>query len=118
MRLLSNQPLSSVIITGLIKVILGYVPGEREPSFSRTEVWTTVHTGMAIVCASLPLYKPLITRVSNSAYATKLMASFHKPNWSWPTSWRSRSGSTRLDSRGARIVEFDSETELRRLGSQ
>ncbi|KAI0407295.1 hypothetical protein F4802DRAFT_612385 [Xylaria palmicola] len=38
-----------VVITGFIKVILGYPPGSRVPSYSNTEVWTTVHTGIAIV---------------------------------------------------------------------
>ena len=55
-----------VVVTGLVKTILGYVPGGRVPSYSRTEVWTTVHTGIAIVCACLPIFKPLLNRISNS----------------------------------------------------
>ena len=78
---------SSVIITGLVKVILGYVPGSRIPSYSRTEVWTTVHAGMAIVCACLPVLKPLLNRISNSNTVTRLKTltshplSFGSNNW-------------------------------------
>ncbi|RYP57256.1 hypothetical protein DL769_009602 [Monosporascus sp. CRB-8-3] len=38
-----------VIITGIVKVVLGYIPGSRVPSYIRTEVWTTVHVGMGIL---------------------------------------------------------------------
>jgi len=69
--------LPSVIITGVVRVILGYPPGSRVPSYHNTEVWATVHTGMAIVCASLPIFKPLVRRI-RSAFATQLVASFHR----------------------------------------
>ena len=62
----------SVVISGLVKIILGYVSGERIPSFSKSEVWTVVHVALAIVCASLPLYRPLVTRVSQSILVTRL----------------------------------------------
>ena len=42
------------------------------PSYSRTEVWTTIHTGIAIICACLPIMKPLVTRISNSATLDKI----------------------------------------------
>ncbi|KAI1351585.1 hypothetical protein F5Y01DRAFT_304525 [Xylaria sp. FL0043] len=38
-----------VVVTGIVKVVLGYPPGSHVPSYSNTEVWTTVHTGTAIV---------------------------------------------------------------------
>ena len=50
----------SIIITGLVKVILGYPKNSRVPSYSNTEIWTTVHAGMSIVCASLPIFRPLL----------------------------------------------------------
>lgn len=62
----------SVIITGLVRVILGYPPGKRVPSYSQTEVWTTVHAGMSIVCASLPIFKPLINQISRSHFTLML----------------------------------------------
>lgn len=61
-----------VIITGLVKVILGYSPGQQVPSYASTEVWTSVHTGMAIVCSNLPIFKPLINRISRSRFVTKI----------------------------------------------
>jgi hypothetical protein len=53
----------SVILSGIVKVILSYAPGNREPSFSRTTVWTAVHIGTGIVCACLPVCWPLFVRV-------------------------------------------------------
>ncbi|KAI1805957.1 hypothetical protein F4811DRAFT_195202 [Daldinia bambusicola] len=59
------------IITGLVKVILGYPPDSRVPSYSNTEVWTTVHAGLAIVCASLPIFRPLVRRISELSLVSK-----------------------------------------------
>ncbi|KAK3380964.1 hypothetical protein B0H63DRAFT_194916 [Podospora didyma] len=78
-----------VIITGLVKVILGYPPGSRVPSYHNTEVWTTVHTGMAIVCASLPIFKPLLWRIRSSSFAAKIFSgskSSSHGSSSWSTS--------------------------------
>ncbi|KAI0841670.1 hypothetical protein F5Y06DRAFT_196621 [Hypoxylon sp. FL0890] len=61
-----------IIITGLVRVVLGYPPGRRVPSYSNTEVWTSVHTGMAIVCANLPIFKPLVNRISGSRFMAKI----------------------------------------------
>ncbi|SPQ21895.1 dfda39f6-a5c8-46ae-bf19-02b514ffa04e [Thermothielavioides terrestris] len=57
-----------VIITGLVKVILGYPPGSRVPSYSNTEVWTEVHTAMSMVCACLPIFGPLARKIKRSAF--------------------------------------------------
>ncbi|XXG95567.1 hypothetical protein Hte_001832 [Hypoxylon texense] len=65
------QPIS-IIITGLVRVILGYPSGKRVPSYSNTEVWTSVHTGMSIVCSCLPILKPLLNRISGSRFITKV----------------------------------------------
>lgn len=62
----------SVIITGVVKVILGYVPGGCVPSYAQTEIWATVHVCIAIVCACLPLLMPLIRRVNDSMVMWKL----------------------------------------------
>ncbi|KAI0470515.1 hypothetical protein GGR56DRAFT_660659 [Xylariaceae sp. FL0804] len=64
-----------VIITGLVKVIVGYPPGSRVPSYSNTEVWTTVHAGMSIVCASLPILGPLIHKITESSLILRLRSS-------------------------------------------
>ncbi|KAK3936346.1 hypothetical protein QBC46DRAFT_395292 [Diplogelasinospora grovesii] len=65
-----------VIITGLVKVILGYPPGSRVPSYANTEVWATVHTGMSIVCACLPIFKPLLFRIKRSSFMIRLSELF------------------------------------------
>ncbi|KAI1412934.1 hypothetical protein F5Y13DRAFT_189735 [Hypoxylon sp. FL1857] len=64
--------LGGFIITGIIKVALGYSPGSRVPSISNSEVWAALHVGMAIVCASLPIFKPLVNRISGLRIMTKI----------------------------------------------
>ncbi|KAI1125669.1 hypothetical protein F5Y10DRAFT_225845 [Nemania abortiva] len=49
-----------VIVSGLLKVIYGFVPGSRQPSFARTSLWTTVHSGTGIICACLPVCWPIL----------------------------------------------------------
>ncbi|KAI1090181.1 hypothetical protein F5B19DRAFT_494704 [Rostrohypoxylon terebratum] len=61
-----------VIITGLVRVILGYPPGRRVPSYSNTEVWTSVHAGMSIVCACLPILRPLVRRICGSRLVVRI----------------------------------------------
>ncbi|KAI0549702.1 hypothetical protein F4679DRAFT_246879 [Xylaria curta] len=65
-----------VVVTGFIKVILGYPQGSRVPSYSNTEVWTTVHTGIAIVCSSLPILNPLLNRILKSSLVSNIHTLF------------------------------------------
>ncbi|MCJ1246023.1 hypothetical protein MMC30_003227 [Trapelia coarctata] len=58
--------LFSVIITGTLRVIYGYVPGSRLPSYGLAELWSAVHIGTAIICACLPPLRPLFFRASAS----------------------------------------------------
>ncbi|KAK7930980.1 hypothetical protein PG985_001692 [Apiospora marii] len=58
---------NSVILSGLLKAIFGYIPGSRQPSFFRTQLWTTVHCGTGIVCACLPVCLPLLTQLRRSS---------------------------------------------------
>jgi hypothetical protein len=53
-------------------VILGYKKNSRLPSYSNIEVWTTVHAGMSIVCASLPIFRPLLRRVGECEFMSRL----------------------------------------------
>jgi hypothetical protein len=69
--LLPLTTVSSVVITGVVKVVLGYPPNSRVPSYSNTEVWATVHTGIAIVCSSLPVLQPFVDRVTKSSIITR-----------------------------------------------
>jgi hypothetical protein len=59
----SNTP-RSVIITGIIRVIYGYLPGSRAPEYSKSGLWSTVHIIMGIICACLPTLRPLFPRTS------------------------------------------------------
>ncbi|KAI3316618.1 hypothetical protein HD806DRAFT_542042 [Xylariaceae sp. AK1471] len=65
-----------VVITGLVKVILGYPPGSRVPSYSNIEVWTTLHIGIAIVCSNLPILNPLLDRLLKSSFIGKISTFF------------------------------------------
>ncbi|KAA8571276.1 hypothetical protein EYC84_000603 [Monilinia fructicola] len=58
---------SFVVITGVVRVVLGYAPGSQNVDFPRAELWSTVHVGMAIVCACLPNFRPLLNRITASA---------------------------------------------------
>ncbi|KAI0900213.1 hypothetical protein F4806DRAFT_455402 [Annulohypoxylon nitens] len=61
-----------VIITGIIRVVLGYAPGSLWPSGFNSETWTLVHSAMSLVCASLPIFKPLVRRISKSPFTLKI----------------------------------------------
>jgi hypothetical protein len=95
--------ISSIIITGLIKVILGYPKGRRVPSYSNTEVWTTVHAGMSIVCACLPIFKPLAKRIAGSP----LIGRLSRFRWWQPNAESARSSkkSSKNSSVGDRELE-------------
>ncbi|KAF7947983.1 hypothetical protein EAE96_009052 [Botrytis aclada] len=58
---------SFVIVTGVVRVVLGYAPGSQNVDFPRAELWSAVHVGMAIVCACLPNFRPLLNRITASA---------------------------------------------------
>ncbi|KAL2065587.1 hypothetical protein VTL71DRAFT_3257 [Oculimacula yallundae] len=60
-----------VILTGLVRVILGYRPSSQNVAFARAELWSAVHIGTAIVCACLPILRPLIKRATATASSFK-----------------------------------------------
>ncbi|ORY00289.1 hypothetical protein BCR34DRAFT_546930 [Clohesyomyces aquaticus] len=60
------------VITGIVRVILGYNKGNRVPSYSGAEVWTTVHAGLSIVCASLPCFKPLVRKIAGLSFLARI----------------------------------------------
>jgi hypothetical protein len=67
----------SVIVTGIVKVVFSYVPNSRLPSFDRTMIWTTVHCGIGMVCACLPVCWPLITRITKNC-TTLALKQWHR----------------------------------------
>ncbi|KAI1763215.1 hypothetical protein GGR53DRAFT_372930 [Hypoxylon sp. FL1150] len=61
-----------IIVTGIVKVILAYTPGKRSLSYANAELWAALHSSTAILCASLPIFRPLLKRVTSSTLVTKL----------------------------------------------
>ncbi|KAI4114659.1 MAG: hypothetical protein LQ345_004604 [Seirophora villosa] len=51
-----------VIITGIVRLILVYQPGAADVDLTQGNIWINVHLGVAIICACLPTYRPLISR--------------------------------------------------------
>ncbi|PQE04667.1 integral membrane Pth11-like protein [Rutstroemia sp. NJR-2017a BBW] len=59
---------SGIFLLGrIVRVILGYAQGSQNVDFSKAELWSAVHVGMAIVCACLPSFRPLLTRITTTA---------------------------------------------------
>ncbi|CAG9982271.1 unnamed protein product [Clonostachys byssicola] len=66
-----------VIMSGVVKVILSYIPGSRNPDFSLTALWTTVHVCTGIICACLPVCWPVFVRMSRFRFSSS-----SSPSWS------------------------------------
>ncbi|KAI8633137.1 hypothetical protein F5Y19DRAFT_471396 [Xylariaceae sp. FL1651] len=66
---------SFVIATGLVRVVVGYAPGSQRPS-SSAELWTVVHSGVGVICASLPIFNPLLQRTLKSSLITNTIKLF------------------------------------------
>ena len=80
----------SVIITGIVRIIIVYQPHsnngetshalhgtEPEPntrlvSFTKSQLWSNIHIGTAIVCACLPTYRPLLAKASAFSQSLRL----------------------------------------------
>ncbi|VUC27762.1 unnamed protein product [Clonostachys rosea] len=52
-----------VIISGVVKVALSYVPGSRQLDLTQTSLWSTVHICTGIICACLPVCWPVFLRI-------------------------------------------------------
>ncbi|KAK0670249.1 hypothetical protein QBC41DRAFT_273214 [Cercophora samala] len=55
-----------VVVTGIVKVVLGYVPTARNPNQFKTVLWATLHLTTAIICATLPIMNPMLRRIRKS----------------------------------------------------
>ncbi|TGJ78427.1 hypothetical protein E0Z10_g10337 [Xylaria hypoxylon] len=53
------------VITNVLRLYKIYRPGEQYLSFTETIFWTHIHGLIAVLCANLPVYKPLRTKVPN-----------------------------------------------------
>ena len=72
--------LSSAIITGIIRTIYGYGPGRLIPTYTKSELWSVIHIGCAVVCACLPSLRPLVIRVKYlTSTISSLFSSISKP---------------------------------------
>ncbi|KAI0100212.1 hypothetical protein GGR51DRAFT_551567 [Nemania sp. FL0031] len=90
-----------VIVSGLLKAVYGYAPGSRNPSFSKTALWTTVHSGTGIICACLPVFWALLVRLANFRDWAWLRNLSRREKWRNFSSWsrlRPEPGSLRNDS--------------------
>ncbi|KAI1303990.1 hypothetical protein F5Y03DRAFT_384902 [Xylaria venustula] len=85
-----------VVISGIVKVILSYVPNSREPSFNNTQVWTTVHSCTGIICACMPVCWPLITSLGKLSPSTWPDRIFHRKRLRSFSSWVSRKNSNHI----------------------
>ncbi|KAI1419370.1 hypothetical protein F5Y12DRAFT_778391 [Xylaria sp. FL1777] len=66
-----------VLVTGIIKVVLGYSRVSQRPS-SDALLWTIVRSGVGTISASLPIYNPLLQRILGSRFVAKLSGLFSK----------------------------------------
>ncbi|KAK4168384.1 hypothetical protein QBC43DRAFT_360282 [Cladorrhinum sp. PSN259] len=55
-----------VIITGIVRVVVGYDPHGRVPKHYEIVVWTSLHSGVSLVCATLPVMGPVVRCVRHS----------------------------------------------------
>ncbi|MCJ1400657.1 hypothetical protein MMC11_003865 [Xylographa trunciseda] len=53
-----------VIITGIIRIIYVYQPNNSNIDLTQGDIWLNIHSGVAIMSACLPTYRPLLTRGS------------------------------------------------------
>ena len=91
-------------MTGILRVVYGYVPGSQSPSLARAGLWSAVHVGMAIVCACLPPLRPLLnsasTSISNTTSSLQGRYSpFRAPSAKSSIGSKSRAGSKTEDRR-------------------
>ncbi|KAK4194177.1 hypothetical protein QBC40DRAFT_188806, partial [Triangularia verruculosa] len=55
-----------VVVTGIVKVVLGYSPMSPNPNQFKTVLWSTLHLTTAIICATLPIMDLVLRRIRNS----------------------------------------------------
>jgi len=76
----------SVIITGIIRVVYGYIPRSREPENTKAGLWSTIHLLMGIICACLPTLCPLFPRTTSIVLNTS--SAIRRRYYSWTGQYR------------------------------
>ncbi|KAL8998426.1 MAG: hypothetical protein Q9188_006111, partial [Gyalolechia gomerana] len=56
-----------VLFTGVIRIILVYKPHSQYVSFTQCILWMQLHLATAIICACLPIYRPLVGAIVDSS---------------------------------------------------
>ncbi|KAI9782522.1 MAG: hypothetical protein M1816_001860 [Peltula sp. TS41687] len=51
-----------VIVTCIVRIVLVYQPHSAYISFSKGQIWSSIQLGVALICACLPTYRPLLIR--------------------------------------------------------
>ncbi|KAL4985185.1 hypothetical protein BDW68DRAFT_189860 [Aspergillus falconensis] len=51
-----------ILVTGTIRIIYLYNPGDDLLPLARAALWSTINLGVAILCACLPTYPPLLVK--------------------------------------------------------
>ncbi|KAA8651300.1 uncharacterized protein ATNIH1004_000181 [Aspergillus tanneri] len=51
-----------VVITGAVRIGYVYKPGDQLLSLAQASLWSVINLGVAILCASLPTYRPLLPK--------------------------------------------------------
>ncbi|KAK4228693.1 hypothetical protein QBC38DRAFT_148763 [Podospora fimiseda] len=80
-----------IIITGIVRVVVGYDPYGRVPKHYDIVVWTSLHSGVSLVCATLPVMGPLMRIIRHSKPVKKLFQLASRSNTSRTNTANSRS---------------------------
>ncbi|KAL4810924.1 hypothetical protein BDV18DRAFT_3558 [Aspergillus unguis] len=51
-----------ILVTGTIRIVYLYNPGDSLLPLARASLWSTINLGVALLCACLPVYPPLLAR--------------------------------------------------------
>ncbi|CAH0047229.1 unnamed protein product [Clonostachys solani] len=89
-----------VIISGIVKVALSYVPGSRQPNFGQTSLWSSIHISTGIIGACLPICWPVFIRLGGILSSKAPAVSSVRGQW-----YGSSRGSTRGTSKIIRSQE-------------
>ncbi|MCJ1319450.1 hypothetical protein MMC15_004786 [Xylographa vitiligo] len=81
-----------VVITGILRLTFSYTPGAFYVNYDQVDLWSILHVCTGIICACLPTYRPLLTKV------TALPSTLRKKYNLWSTSQK-LGDSTQEDSR-------------------
>lgn len=71
----------SVLVSGVVKIILSYVDGSREPDFSNGALFTVIHLYLGILCANISPCWPLFSRIGRASTGSWVKMLEHGKRW-------------------------------------